>query len=157
MNDSDKNIRNEFIAALAEKYGKDRSSLLPMLQEIQKKFYYIDEHSQQEVARLLNIHPVEVNGVISFYAFLHDKPRGRNTVRICKNIICTYHGSPGIARALSSELGIEFDQTTPDGRITLEYANCFGMCDKSPSMLVNDSVYERVDKETAVNIIRNLK
>ena len=157
MKDSEKYIRSEFILELVKKFGKERSALLPVLQEIQKKFLYIDEHSQQEVARLLNIHPVEVNGVISFYAFLYDTPRGRNTVRVCKNIICNYHGSREIAKALCSELGIGFDETTKDGKVTLEYANCFGMCDKSPSMLVNDQIYEKVNKETALNLIRDLK
>ncbi|MBK8550588.1 MAG: NAD(P)H-dependent oxidoreductase subunit E [Ignavibacteria bacterium] len=157
MNDSEKNIRNEFIQTLVQRFGKERTALLPVLQEIQKKFFYIDEHSQQEVARLLNIHPVEVNSVISFYAFLYDKPRGRNTVRVCKNIICNYHGSLEIAKALSTELGIGFNETTKDGKVTLEYANCFGMCDKSPSILVNDQIHERVNKESVLNLIRDLK
>lgn len=157
MKDSEKYIRSEFILELVKKFGKERTALLPILQDIQKKFLYIDEHSQQEVARLLNIHPVEVNGVISFYAFLYDTPRGRNTVRVCKNIICNYHGSREIAKALCTELGIGFDETTNDGKVTLEYANCFGMCDKSPSMLVNDQIYEKVNKETALNLIRDLK
>lgn len=157
MNDSEKNIRSGFIEALVLRFGKERTALLPILQEIQKKFLYIDEHSQQEVARLLSIHPVEVNGVISFYAFLYDKPRGRNTVRVCKNIICNYHGSPEIAKALSTELGIGFNETTKDGKITLEFANCFGMCDKSPSVLINDQIHERVNKESVLNLIRDLK
>ena len=157
MKDSEKYIRSEFILELVKRFGKERTALLPILQEIQKKFLYIDEHSQQEVARLLSIHPVEVNGVISFYAFLYDTPRGRNTVRVCKNIICNYHGSREIAKALCTELGIGFDETTKDGKVTLEYANCFGMCDKSPSMLVNDQIYEKVNKETALNLIRDLK
>lgn len=157
MNDSEKNKRSEFIQMLVQRFGTERSALLQILQEIQKKFFYIDEHSQQEAARLLNIHPVEVNSVISFYAFLYDKPRGRNTVRVCKNIICNYHGSSEISKALSSELGIGFNETTKDGKVTLEYANCFGMCDKSPSILINDQIYERINKETALNLIRDLK
>ncbi|HMQ68459.1 MAG TPA: NAD(P)H-dependent oxidoreductase subunit E [Ignavibacteria bacterium] len=157
MCESGKLLRNEFIGELVKKLGSERKSLLPILQEIQKKFHYIDEYSQQVVAGLLSIHPVEVNSVISFYAFLYDKPTGRNIVRVCKNIICEFHGSKGIAKALRDELGIEFDQTTEDGRVTLEYASCFGMCDKSPSILINDKIHERVNKETALNLIRKLK
>lgn len=157
MDSTEKNIRSVFIEALVKRLGNERASLLPILQEIQKNFYYIDEHSQQEVARLLNIHPVEVNSVISFYAFLYDKPHGRNTVRVCRNIICNYHGSAELAKVLSSELGIGFNETTKDGKVTLEYANCFGMCDKSPSILVNDQIYEKVNIETALNLIRDLK
>lgn len=150
-------LRIEFITSLLKKFGFERNSLLPILQEIQRKYNYIDEYSQQVVAEMLHIHPVEVNGVISFYAFLYDKPRGRNIVKLCKNIVCEFHGSNGIAQALQDELGINFDQTTKDGKITLEYANCFGMCDKSPSILINDRIYEKVNKETVLNLIRELK
>lgn len=157
MCETGKLSRNDFICELVKKLGNERKSLLPILQEIQKKFNYIDEHSQQVVADLLNLHPVEVNSVISFYAFLYDSPRGRNIVRVCKNIVCEFHGSKGIAKALRDELGIDFDQTTDDGRVTLEYANCFGMCDKSPSILINDNIHEKVNKETVLNLIRELK
>lgn len=157
MKDSDKKIRSEFILTLIKKFGKERTSLLPILQEIQKKFSYIDEFSQQETARHLNIHPVEVYSVISFYAFLYDSPRGRNVIRFCKNIICDFHGSKEIAEAVKSELGIDFNQTTKDGKATLELVNCFGLCDKSPSMLINNKVYENIDNETAIKLIKDLK
>lgn len=157
MNETDKKNRSEFILSLIEKYGDDRTYLLPILQEIQKKFLYIDEYSQQEVAEHLNIHPVEIHSVISFYSFLYDKPVGRNVIRLCKSIICDLNGSRGIADAVKSELGIDFNQTTKDGKATLEYVNCFGLCDKSPSVMINGRVYESIDKDTALNLIKDLK
>jgi len=157
MNDIEKNIRIEFIEELIRIHGCERTSLLPVLQEFQKKFFYIDEYSQQEIADKMNIHPVEVHSVITFYAFLYEKPRGRNTVRICKNIVCDFHGSNIIAKALMEELNISPGETSNDGRVTLELINCFGLCDKSPSMVVNEDVYENMDKEKALNIIRQLK
>lgn len=157
MNNDEKNIRNDFIAKLVKIHGSERTSLLPVLQDFQKKFSYIDGHSQQEIARLMNLHPVEVQSVISFYSFLYDKPRGRNVVRFCKNIVCDFHGSKNIAEALKKELQISEGETTPDGRITLEMTNCFGLCDKSPSMVVNEIVYENIDEHKVLNIIRQLK
>lgn len=157
MNKTDQEIRSKFILKLVEKYGEDRTYLMPILQEIQKRFLYIDEFCQQEVAEHLNIHPVEIQGVISFYSFLYDKPCGRNVIRLCKSIICDINGSKGIAEAVKSELGIDFNQTTNDGRATLEYVNCFGLCDKSPSVMINGRVYESIDKETTLNLIKDLK
>ncbi|MGB3019318.1 MAG: NADH-quinone oxidoreductase subunit NuoE [Ignavibacteria bacterium] len=153
----EKNAVSEFISELTDKYGTKRSSLLPILQEIQHRYNYVSDFAQQEVARMLDIHPVEVNGVISFYAFLYDKPRGRNIVRLCKTIICNLAGTKAIADAVRRELGIEFGETTKDGRITLEYANCIGMCDHSPAMLVNDQVFSGLDPETACKILREVK
>ena len=80
------------INELVEKYGNGREYLLPILQNIQRKHHYISDFAQQEVARLLDIHPVEVYSVITFYSFLYDKPRGRNIVRLCKTIMCDLQG-----------------------------------------------------------------
>ena len=153
----EKNAVSEFITELTKKYGTTRSALLPVLQEIQRKYKHVGDYAQQEVARLLDIHPVEVYSVISFYAFLDHKPKGRNVVRLCKTIVCNLSGSSAIANAVKRELGIEFGETTKDGRITLEYANCIGMCDRSPAMLVNETVYSGLDPETACKILREIK
>lgn len=153
----EKNAVSEFIEGLTDKYGNQRSALLPILQEVQHKYKYVSDFAQQEVARLLGIHPVEVYSVVSFYAFLYDKPQGRNIVRLCKTIVCDFAGAKAIAEAVKRELGINFGETTKDGRITLEFANCIGMCDKSPSMLVNEKVYSRLDPESACKILREIK
>lgn len=153
----ERNTISEYIEELVTKYGKERSSLLPILQDVQRKFNYISEFSQQEVARLLDIHPVEVYSVISFYSFLHQTRRGRNIVRVCRTIICDLKGSQVVADAVQRELGIEFGETTKDERISLEFTNCLGMCDQSPAMMVNDKVYTNLDAESACKILRELK
>ncbi len=104
----EKNAMTEEIEQLIAKYGKDRSSLLPILQSIQRKHNYIPDFAQQEVARLLDIHPVEVYSVISFYAFLNTKPKGRNIVRLCQTITCDLAGKKSVAQAIERELGIKF-------------------------------------------------
>lgn len=156
MNEIKKNIRSEFILELISKHGSERSALLPVLQEFQNKFGYIDSQSQQEIAFEMEIHPVEVNSVISFYAFLYDKPMGRNIVRICKNIVCEFHGSNDITEAVKKEFNIEPGETTKDGKLTFELISCFGMCDKSPTMMVNGNVYENMNRDTAVKILKDL-
>ncbi|MBS1518149.1 MAG: NAD(P)H-dependent oxidoreductase subunit E [Bacteroidetes bacterium] len=157
MNDIEKNKRREFVSELMNKYVPDRTSLLPILQDFQEKFGYIDEYSQQLIAFELDIHPVEVNSVISFYAFLYDKPVGRNIVRICKNIVCEFNGSKEISDAVIKEFKINPGETTPDGKLTFEHVNCFGLCDKSPSMMVNGEIFENINKESALKIIKELK
>jgi len=153
----EKNFLQEEIEKLVETFGNSRSALIPILQEIQKKHHYISEFAQQEVARLLDIHPVEVYSVISFYAFLSSEPKGRNIVRLCQTITCDLAGKYSVAKAIERELGIAFGETTKDNRISLEYTNCVGMCDQGPAMLINDKVYTRLSPEKAVEIINEIK
>ena len=153
----EKNAMTEEIEQLVEKYGSSRSSLLPILQDIQRKHKFIPDFAQQEVARLLDIHPVEVYSVISFYSFLNTQPKGRNIVRLCQTITCDMAGKAGVAKALERELGIKFGATTKDNKFTLEYVNCLGMCDQGPAILINERVYPKVTPEKAVQILSEVK
>ena len=152
----EKNALTEEIENYVEEFGNNRSALLPVLQAIQKEHSYISDFSQQEVARMLDIHPVEVYSVISFYAFLHSKPRGRNIVRLCRTISCDMMDKNSVVDAIVRELGINFGETTKDKRITLEYTNCIGMCDQGPAMIVNERVFTKLDPEKAVNILNEI-
>jgi len=153
----EKNALSEEIELLVEKYGVERSSLLQILQDVQRKYHHISDFAQQEIARLLSIHPVEVNSVISFYSFLHSEPQGRNTIKLCKTISCDMAGKQKIEDALTRELGISFGETTKDKKYTLEHTNCMGMCDQGPAMLINDRVFTRLDPEKAVNILNEVE
>lgn len=153
----EKNAMADEIERLVDKYGKNRSSLLPILQEIQKKHKHIPDYAQQEIARLLDIHPVEVYSVISFYSFLNTKPKGRNIVRLCQTITCDLAGKKSVANAIERELGIKFGETTKDNKFTLEYVNCLGMCDQGPALLINERVYPKVNPEKAIQILDEVK
>jgi NADH:ubiquinone oxidoreductase subunit E len=153
----ERNQLSEDIEKIVAQYGSERSSLLQILQAIQKKYHFISDFAQQEVARFLNIHPVEVYSTISFYAFLKHQPKGRNVIRLCKTICCDLKGKTDIEEALQRELGIKFGETTKDRKVSLEYTNCLGMCDAGPAMLVNEKVYTRLDVESAINILKELK
>lgn len=153
----EKNALTEEIELLAEKYGKERTALLSILQDIQRKHNYISEFAQQEVARVLDIHPAEVYGVITFYSFLHSKPRGRNIVRVCKTIACDLSGKTEICQTIQRELGIKFGETTKDKKITLEHTNCIGMCDQGPAMIVNERVFTKLTPEKVVKILNEIE
>lgn len=147
----------EEIESLVNEYGNDRSALLTILHEIQKNHRYISDYAQQEVARHLNIQPVEVYSVISFYAFLNSEPKGRNIVRICRTVSCEMKGKEAIEKAIKRELGINIGETTKDRKFTVEYANCLGLCDVAPAMSINDQVYTRLTPEKAVQLLNAVK
>src|SRR5450759_3869015 len=136
------------VTALVDRLGPGRSSLIPILQEVKRQYQGIDSDAMQIVADLLDIHPVEVYGVATFYAFLNPAAQGQFVVRLCRTISCELAGKDAIVRQLENELGIAFGETSEDGRFTLEWANCMGTCDQGPALLVNDRVYTRVTPET---------
>ncbi|MEE9429942.1 MAG: NAD(P)H-dependent oxidoreductase subunit E [Melioribacteraceae bacterium] len=147
----------EELEGLVLMYGNKRSSLLPILNAVQKKYRYISEYAQQEIARQLNIHPAEVYGVISFYGFLNSTPKGRNIVRLCKTISCDMKDKISVEKAIERELGIKFGETTKDRKITIEFTNCIGLCDEGPAMSINDRVYTKLTSERAIEIINQVK
>ena len=147
----------EEIESLVNEFGSNRSALLPILHEIQKKYRYISDYAQQEIARHLNIQPVEVYSVISFYAFLNSTPKGRNIVRICRTVTCEMKGKEAIEKAIERELKIKIGETTKDRKFTVEYANCLGLCDVAPAMSINDRVFTRLTPEKAVQLLNKVK
>jgi NADH:ubiquinone oxidoreductase subunit E len=141
------------IDALIDRHGSDRSALIPILQDVQGRYHTISDFAMQAVADRLGIHPVEVYAVVTFYSFLSEQYHGRFVVRLCRTISCDMAGKDGVARQLRNDLGVEFGETTPDGRFTLEWANCIGMCDQGPALLVNDQVFTQVTPEKVRDIL----
>jgi len=141
------------VTALVEKLGPGRSSLIPILADVKRRFHEVDSESMQTIADVLDIHPVEVYSVASFYAFLHGAPEGQFVIRLCGTLSCDFAGKDAVADALTDALGVGFDEITSDGLFTLEWASCVGMCDQGPALLVNDQVHTRVTPEAAREIV----
>jgi NADH:ubiquinone oxidoreductase subunit E len=141
------------VTALVDRLGPGRSSLIPILQDVKRRYREVDAETMQTIADVLDIHPVEVYSVASFYAFLHGAPEGRFVVRLCQTLSCDFAGKSAVADALTDALGIGFDETTDDGLFTLEWASCVGMCDQGPALLVNDQVHTRVTPASVRDIV----
>ncbi len=154
---TDQERLKEELRGLAERCGHDRTALMPILQEVQRKQRHVSPYAMQVIADLLGIHPVEVYSVVSFYSFLDDRPQGRFVIRLCRTISCDLAGRDRIAQQLENDLGIEFGETTADGLFTLEWANCMGMCDQGPALLVNERVYTRVTTDRVHDILEECR
>ncbi len=141
------------IREIVAQLGRDRSALIPVLQELQKRHATVSDFAMQVVADELGLHPAEVYGVTSFYAFLRQPAQGRFVFRLCRTLSCEFEGKSRVARQLENDLGIGFGQATPDGRFGLEWASCLGLCDQGPALLVNERVYTRVTPERVHEII----
>lgn len=154
-----KNTKNDVIVKNGEEfeiYHEKRSLLLGKLQKIQKKDGYISNKKMQTIADELNIHPVEVFSVVSFYSFLSTKKEGRNIIRVSNCISSVMKGNKIIIREFERRLGIKCGETTSDGKFTLEKTSCIGMCDKAPAILINEKLIGPVKKEDVSQIIGQL-
>lgn len=140
---------------LAEKHGRKRESLMPILQDIVRKYNYLTDEAMVEVATELDISAAEVYGTASFYTFLDTVPRGKNVIRVCKTITCSMKGKIDIINAIEDTLRIKVGATTPDRMFTLLETNCIGWCHKAPAILINDMPYTDLTPESVVDIIKD--
>ncbi len=139
---------------LAEKHGRKRESLMPILQEIVKKHNYLTDDAMVAVAAELDISAAEVYGTASFYTFLDTLERGKNVIRVCKTITCSMKGKNDIISTLEDILKIKVGETTPDKMFTLLETNCIGWCHKAPAILINDMPYTDLTPETVIDVVK---
>jgi len=129
------------INEIVVEYSQQKWTLIPLVQRIQDEFGYIPPQSIPVIARALGLFPSQVQGVISFYAQLYTKPRGRKVVRVCRGTACHVRGGKTILKLVKQHLNLEEGQTTPDLEYTLETVACIGVCALAPNMVVADRVY----------------
>jgi NADH:ubiquinone oxidoreductase subunit E len=142
------------VSDLAEKHGRKRESLMPILQDIVRKYNYLSDEAMVEVATELDISAAEVYGTASFYTFLDTQPRGKNVIRVCKTITCSMKGKNDIVNTLEDILKIKVGETTPDKMFTLLETNCIGWCHKAPAILINDMPYTDLTPETVIDVVK---
>lgn len=136
-----------------KKLGNRRENLLPVLQSVVREEKYLSEQAMVEIARAFDISSAEVYGIASFYTFLDFKPRGRNVIRVCKNITCYMKGKDDIIKAIEERLKIKIGETTSDGKFSFLTTNCMGWCHKGPAMLINDKVFTELSPKKAIAAI----
>jgi len=141
------------IHELAEKHGKTRNALMPVLQGVVNREKFLSEEAMVTIARELDLSAADVYGTASFYTFLDIKPRGKNIIRVCKTISCHMQGKDAIIKAIENHLMIKVGETSPNKKFTLLTANCLGWCHKGPVMLINDEVFPSITPEKAIEII----
>ena len=107
------------------------------------------------IAREMGLSTVEVYNFVTFYAMLSTKPHGKYTVRICKNVSCHVNGASDIVRAVEEQLGIRMGETTEDGRFSLEYTSCLGLCENAPAIMINRKVYSHLTPDSVRAVLKS--
>jgi len=142
------------VKELADKHGRRRDSLMPILQDIVRMHNYLTDDAMVNVATELDLSAAEVYGTASFYTFLDTQERGKYVIRVCKTITCSMKGKMEIIESLEDTLKIKVGETTPDKLFTLLETNCIGWCHKAPAILINDMPYTELTPETVVDVIK---
>jgi [NiFe] hydrogenase diaphorase moiety large subunit len=146
-----------FIKDTCRKYGNDRTRLMDVARAVQAEFGCVGGDTLDLIAAELGMQRVEVESLVSFYAFLSGTPKGKVIIRLCNDVIDELNGVERVAEVFRHELGIGMGETTADGKISLEYAPCIGMSDQAPAALVNETVVTNLDCDKARALARAIK
>jgi NADH-quinone oxidoreductase E subunit len=144
------------IAHLRGTYPQRQSALLPALYVAQGEIGYLPDAALDEVAVLLDLPPAEVGSVASFYTMFYRHPVGKNIISLCTNLSCHLLGADTLAGYLKQKLGVGNGETTPDGKVTLEFVECIGACDFAPALLVNGTLYKNMTAEKVDQLLSEL-
>jgi NADH-quinone oxidoreductase subunit E len=144
------------IQTLTGKYPRKRSALIPALQLAQKEAGYLSSEMVQEIAKLFDLSPNEVNEVVGFYTMFYKKPMGKYVIQVCTNISCMLCNAEEIAAHLVRRLGIKFGETSADRKHTLLEVECLGSCGTSPVIQINEDYYEDLTIEKLDRILDGL-
>ncbi|MFH1569696.1 MAG: NAD(P)H-dependent oxidoreductase subunit E [Gemmatimonadota bacterium] len=145
------------IAEICRACHNDRTRMMDIVRAVQERFGCVSSEALDLIARAVGTHRVEVASVVSFYAFVSSRRKGKVVIRLCNDIIDRMFGADQVAAAFCEELGIGLGETTPDGAITLETTPCVGMCDQAPAALINDVVVTSLNTDKARQIVRDLR
>ncbi len=138
--------------------GKQKSALLPLLHHSQEEFGgWLDVPVMDYVAQLLQIEPIEVYEVATFYSMYNLKPVGRYIFEVCQTGPCMLNGSDGIIDYIKQRLQINVGQTTADGMFTLKTVECLGACGYAPMMQMGKTFREHLTKEKVDQIIEECR
>ncbi|AZL59047.1 formate dehydrogenase subunit gamma [Tabrizicola piscis] len=133
------------IAEILEAHRSLEGPLLPILHDVQAAFGHIPQAAVPQIAKALNLSKAEVHGVVTFYHDFRDMPAGRHVLKLCRAEACQAMGADRVAGAVKAALGIDWHETTPDGRVTLEPVFCLGLCACGPAAMVDGRLVGRCD------------
>jgi NADH-quinone oxidoreductase subunit E len=147
----------EEIRSFFPRYPTRQAVVLPALHVVNDHLRHVPLQAVVEVADLLDLHPALVQDALTFYGFFkQDAPHGRTRAWVCRSISCALRGGEEVLDGLCRQLGIRPGETTSDGRLTLEYAECLGACDFAPCMLAGTTLHKNLTRETAEQIVDSL-
>jgi NADH-quinone oxidoreductase subunit E len=142
-------------------YPKKRSASLMLLHAVQENFGFISRQAVEWIAAKLELQPINIYELVTFYPMFHQKPVGKYHLKVCRTLSCALGGAYELHEHFCKKLGLESHahgpQTTPDGKFTVEFVECLAGCGTAPVMMCNDSFHEKVTGQIADGILSTCK
>ncbi len=133
--------------------GRQASAVLPLLALAQRQLGWLPRKAMDYVASMLDMAPIRVYEVATFYTMYRLQPGGKHVLEVCTTTPCWLRGSDAVVSACKSRLGIDFGETTADGKFTLLEVECLGACVNAPMLQIGDHYYEDLDATNVVALI----
>ena len=157
----EKILTDEMIAeinAYFPRYPNKQAVTLPALHIVNAHLRHVPLQAVVEIAELLELHPAQVQDTLTFYGFFkQDKPHGDTRAWVCRSISCALRGGEEVLAHMCEKSGIKPGETTPDGKLTIEAAECLGACEFAPCMLAGEDVHKDLDVEKADAFLASMK
>lgn len=141
------------IEEIMEGITSERTPLISVLHKVQEELGYLSEEGLQVVAKKLDVPLSKVYGVATFYTLLDTEEKGENIIRVCESAPCHVKDSTNILNELQEKLGVEVGETTDDGKFSLEFTSCLGVCGVAPAIMINETVYGNLNSTKLDSIL----
>ena len=145
------------IDKLVPRYPTIRSAALPLCHLIQEDQGYLSKEAIEWIANRLDLQPINIQEIVTFYPMLRTEPTGKYHVRVCRTLPCALAGAYSTCRRLEEELDVSVGHTSEDGLVTLEFVECHADCGKAPVVMVGEDEYTDISPDRATELANKIK
>jgi NADH-quinone oxidoreductase subunit E len=154
------NLKPETLARIDEvipHYPSKRSATLPLLHLIQEDVGYIPQEAIEWVAARLELQPINVYEVVTFYPMFRQKPIGRRHIKVCRTLSCALLGAYRTCESFEREFGVRRGEVSADGEVTVDFVECLASCGTAPVVMIDDALHEKVDVARAQELSAQIR
>lgn len=154
------NLKPETLTRIDEvitHYPVKRSAALPLLHLVQEEQGYVSREAIEWIAAKLELQPINVFELVTFYPMFRQQPIGRRHIKVCRTLSCALNGGYKVCESLEKEFCTHRGEVSPDGEVTIEFVECLASCGSGPVVMVDDELHERVDERKAAAIAEQIR
>ena len=138
-------------------YPVKRSATLPLLHLVQEDAGYISKEAIEWIAQKLELQPINVYEVVTFYPMFRQQPIGRRHIKVCRTLSCALIGGYKVCEEFERQFGCRTGEVSADGEVTIEFVECLASCGSGPVVLIDDDLHEKVDVAKAQQLSAQIK
>ncbi|HVW19940.1 MAG TPA: NADH-quinone oxidoreductase subunit NuoE [Opitutaceae bacterium] len=138
-------------------YPQKRSAALPLLHLVQEDQGYVPDAAVEWIAAKLEIPPIAVYELVTFYPMFHRKPIGRRHIKVCRTLSCALMGGYRTCGEFERQFGCKAGETSEDGEVTVEFVECLASCGTAPVVMIDEELHQNVDAAKARELCQRIK